>query len=689
MQDPIVGRVLDDRYAVRSRVAGGGMATVYTALDQRLDRLVAVKIMHPHLVTDEQFVRRFVHEARAAARLSHPNVVQVFDQGRDGDLLYLAMEYLPGLTLRELLTDRGALGAQESLDIIRPVLDALAAAHRAHLVHRDVKPENVILTEEGRVKVADFGLARAVTAATTTGTLIGTVAYLAPELVTGEASDARGDVYAAGVMFFEMLTGRQPFTGDTPIQVAYQHVHRSVPPASALAPDLDPGLDRGVAALTARDPRERPADAGAALALLDGLHPSGKPLPAAWGAVRPGATDHADPLPASGSPEAGSARPHDLTEPEGHPRIPIGNGGQARPAGGAGVTEVVDLSGGLHPTAALPELRRGAARVPTADLSVRRPPPGTPGPPRPRQDDATDRKRGRARRGRRGIVLVLFLALLGVAAGTAWYLLLGPGADRSTPPVVGRMQPQAVATLQAAGLRARIHQQYSDTVPAGQVMDSDPGPGRSVRRGSWVTLDVSMGPRLTAVPPLAGIDLATARSRLSDASLRVGDVRRTYDENVPAGRVVSSMPASGQQLRLDHEVDLVLSRGPAPVPVPDVRRTPQTDAVDTLVAGHLVGEVITVRYDADVPKGEVITQRPLGGTAARGSVVYLTISLGPVMVPVPHVVDQKYSDAKKLLESKGFHVKRQGMSVLDRVLTQSPGGGSSAPRGSTVTLTTV
>ena len=266
--DPLIGRVVDGRYAVEARIARGGMATVYLALDRRLDREVALKVMHPHLADDPQFTARFIREARAAARLPHPGVVAVFDQGEDHGLLYLAMEHLVGRTLREVLDELGVLTPGEALDVLEPVLDALAAAHAAGIVHRDVKPENVLLTDDGRIKVADFGLARAASAGTTTsGVLMGTAAYLAPELVARGVAGARVDVYAVGIMLFEMLTGVLPFTGDLPVQVAYRHVHEDVPPPSSVVPGLPPLLDVLVGAATARDPERRPVDAGALLAL--------------------------------------------------------------------------------------------------------------------------------------------------------------------------------------------------------------------------------------------------------------------------------------------------------------------------------------------------------------------------------------------------------------------------------------
>ena len=280
LADPLAGRLLDGRYAVTARIAHGGMATVYLAVDTRLDREVALKVMHAELARDDDFVRRFIGEAKSVARLSHQNVVAVFDQGADGPFLYLAMEYIPGRTLKELLREHGPFAPAVALDIMTGVLDGLAAAHASGIVHRDVKPENVLLTADGRVKVADFGLARAQAAAgqTRAGLLIGTVAYLPPEQVTGEATGPRSDVYSAGVMAFELLTGRQPFTGDTPLAVAYQHVNSAIPAPSSLVPGIPAAVDQLVLAATSRDPALRPADAGefarAARRVREGIRPA-------------------------------------------------------------------------------------------------------------------------------------------------------------------------------------------------------------------------------------------------------------------------------------------------------------------------------------------------------------------------------------------------------------------------------
>ena len=262
VSDPLVGQLLDGRYHVGPRLARGGMATVYEAHDNRLDRTIALKVMHPSLADDEEFVSRFIREAHSAARLSHPNVVAVYDQGADQGHVFLAMELVRGRTLRDLIRESGHLSPRQALEVLEPMLAALGAAHQAGLIHRDVKPENVLLSDDDRVKVADFGLARAVTGATShttaSGVLMGTVAYLSPEQVTRGVADPRSDVYAAGILLYEMLTGSKPYDGETAIQVAYRHVHDDVPPPSALVPGLPAELDQLVARATSRDPDGRP-----------------------------------------------------------------------------------------------------------------------------------------------------------------------------------------------------------------------------------------------------------------------------------------------------------------------------------------------------------------------------------------------------------------------------------------------
>lgn len=257
----LAGRLIASRYLVQSLVASGGMASVYRARDNVLEREVALKIIHPHLATDKSFVDKFRREAKMAAKLSHPNLVNVFDQGTDGEIIFLVMEFVPGITLRDAMNDFGLLDASRALEIIEPLTAGLAAAHSAGILHRDLKPENIFLDDNGNVKLGDFGLARAITQHTETGSVVGTVAYLSPELVTRGQADARSDIYSLGVMIFEMLTGRQPFEGEQAVQIAYQHANDRIPAPSSVKPGIPPLLDEIVLWATARNPKDRPANA--------------------------------------------------------------------------------------------------------------------------------------------------------------------------------------------------------------------------------------------------------------------------------------------------------------------------------------------------------------------------------------------------------------------------------------------
>jgi len=647
VQDPLVGRRLDGRYLVRSRIARGGMATVYLALDERLDREVALKVMHPHLADDPQFTTRFIREARSAAQLSHPNVVGVFDQGADGDVLYLAMEYLRGRTLREVITERGVLTPREALTVAEPLLDALATAHRVGIVHRDVKPENVILTDDGRVKVADFGLARAATSTTsTTGVLLGTVGYLAPEIVLHGTADTRSDVYAAGIVLFEMLTGRLPFTGPVPVQVAYRHVNEQVPVPSSVVPGLPAALDEVVAEATARDPEQRPDDAAALAARLRSAHAA---IPA----------DRLDVRPTVGAPDT----------------VAVADGN---------LTEVVAPAPVHHETRALPELGAPAASLgrPVGD---RPPPPGTP------TEDAELASLLARRRtmGMAALAAVLVLAL--VLAGAAWYFAAGPGAYTPTPGVVGLTADQATAKLRAAGLRSNQTQVFDETVASGSVVSTDPTAGDPVRKDGAVQLRVSRGPETVTVPKLVGSTEDDAVAALVAAHLAAGPSTTVYDDTVPKGQVVKADPAEGEKLRNGSTVTLTVSKGPQPVDVPIVTGKNRIAAEIMLRAVGLVPEYAPEVNSDDVPKDSVISQTPADGQAVPGDKVTLVVSKGPVLVQVPDVVGKQVGEARSILEAAGFSVRKANVlgGYFGTVRAQLPGGNSMAPKGSTIVLTIV
>lgn len=684
--DPIVGRLLDGRYQVGPKIARGGMATVYEALDLRLDRQVALKVMHSGLGDDADFARRFVREARAAARLSHPHVVGVFDQGDDDGTLFLAMEYVPGRTLRDLLRAEAPLPPTRALTLLEPVLAALGAAHAAGLVHRDVKPENVLLADDGRIKVADFGLARAVSAEThhtaTGGVLIGTVSYLAPELVVDSVADARADVYAVGVLLYEMLTGTKPHDGESAIQIAYKHVHEDVPPPSRVQRGIPPYLDALVARATSRDRAQRPADARVLLhhvhrvrqALESGLADDPdlvadlRPRPAVFPADHSGEGDTRD----------------DLAEELAALSRAAGFGGAEDGVHG-GATSAIPTdpwADGDEEPRTLPA--RSAAAVHQA--------PGIPARPHDRSPvaAATPIRPSRARRRRRALVLLLTLALLGGVVAGGWYLAVA--RYTTTPGVINLSQADARAKVEAAGLELEVADEvYSETVAAGSVISTDPAAGSRILDGGTVAAVISLGPERYEVPALRGETLADATSALEELRLEVGDVRRRYHERIPEGAVIASDPEAGTVLRPGAGVDLVVSRGRRPIEVVDFTGRDADRAEQELTDAGLRVER-TAEFSDTVPEGRVISQNPTSGTLFRRDVVRLVVSRGPELVEVPRVNGVGVEEATRRLREAGFEVatRRSNLYVgLEYVVDSDPGQGERAPRGSTVTLVLV
>jgi eukaryotic-like serine/threonine-protein kinase len=622
VKDPLVGRVLDGRYRVGSRLARGGMATVYEAHDSRLDRVVALKVMHPSLADDDEFVSRFIREAHSAARLSHPNVVAVYDQGADQGHVFLVMELVRGRTLRDLVREHGHLSPRQALEVLEPVLAALGAAHQAGIIHRDVKPENVLISDDGRIKVADFGLARAVTGhtshTTASGVLMGTVAYLSPEQVERGVADPRSDVYAAGILLYEMLTGLKPYDGETAIQVAYRHVHDDVPPPSQLVPSTPAELDALVAHATNRDPDQRPADARRMLA------------------------------------EVSSTR-RLLSDGE---LDTLGPALDAIPTQATDKTMVVDLR---EDRAAAP--RRGD----TGPLGA----PGNTGPvPR--------------RRSRGPLALALVVALALVLSGLVW-LYVAVLSQTTTPGLIGQTKAAAAAKAEKDGLDVSVKdREYSETIAKGRVISTDPDPGDSIDKGGTVGLVMSLGPERYAVPNVEGVQEERARAMLEDRNLAVASPERRYSSKVERGAVISTDPKVGTMVKPGTAISLVISNGVQPVAVPDVVEL-QLEEAQAQPAEAKLRYNVTEKFDDAVPEGVVMRQSPEAPTTApKNSVVQLVVSKGPREIDVPDVVGQPVASAQPAIEAAGFVVNvNQLPGGPGIVLEQSS---SKAPKGATITL---
>ena len=730
LSDPLVGRILDGRYRIGTRIARGGMASVYQASDLRLDRTVAVKIMHAGLGDDHEFAARFVREAKAAARISHPNVVAVYDQGDDNGVVFLAMELINGHTLRDVIRNDAPLSPARSMAFFEPVVAALAAAHRAGLIHRDIKPENVLIADDGRIKVADFGLAKAVSADTqhtaTGGVLIGTVSYLAPELVVDGRADARADVYAAGVMLYEMLTGKKPHDGESPIQVAYKHVHADVPAPSALIPRIPAYVDALVARATSRDRSMRPADA---TVLLHQVRRVGQ-------ALAEGVVDDpelvADLMPATIPEPAELGAAEDVEDTVAEPMRPAAVA--AASAVGFGMVTggpVVDDVGDTQPRQAPVGDEQSGQPVADQDwYDVEAPTHGVPAQDHPfDQDQPYDQENDRVfdiddiadedlaaafapgAAAVAGAVDVAATAhagavtaepVVGPAAGVGPGMFAHPGAQDGPSGWSG--SPYAEATAAIPGLRGPDE-------PGSQVGGSGrppkpakpPRQRRSMRGPLLVLLSVlliagaatgawwyGIG-RYTTTPGVLGLTQDQAETKLADAGLDVEVADPQYSEDVAKGQVIETDPPPGTKILRSGTVTITVSLGKERYKVPDVVGLTEDKAQDRIAARNLAfGESKRV-YSETVEKGRVISSDPKAGVKLkRDSVVNLVVSKGRQPIRFTDWTGKSVAAATKALEAKGLVVDASNEEYSDTVpagyiITQDPTSGP-LYKGDKVTL---
>ena len=637
--DPLIGLLVDERYRVTRRLARGGMATVYVAQDERLDRPVALKVMHPHLADSDAFVERFRREARSAARIVHPGVVSVFDQGVVTGQGFLVMELIDGTNLRQLLRAQGAFTIPQALRYTTDTLEALRAAHRVGVIHRDIKPENILVPSDGPAKVTDFGLARAASevSMSSTGNMLGTVAYIAPEIATTAEADARSDIYSVGIMLYEMLTGAVPWAGESPLQIASHHVSDDVPSPSAAQPWIPREIDDLVAALTAREPANRPADASDAIDLVAraaAAIPSN--LANRRAEVAPGERHRASETSALNT-EIMSAQ---FTRP--------------LPAPASSSVALVHTSGATQAAQAASPPKNSARAAAWIAL----------------------------------VVLLLVVAGLG---GRWWWTEYGPGSYLTMPETTGRTLTDVQADLDARGLRTQVEEEFSDDVDTGSVTRSDPEGGSSVHKRAEVQLYVSKGVDMKTVPEVTGKSQDEAQRSLTDAGLAVGAVTDAYSEDVPQGQVISQSVAAGTPLAHDSAVDIVLSKGREPLTVPTLSGLSASAAKSAIEDLGLVATP-TEAYSDTVAEGQVISQQTReGSTLHRGDSVAYTVSKGPEKVAIPDVVGLQREEARSLLESAGFTVKEEAIlgGFFGTVRSSDPAAGTMTKKGSTVTITIV
>ena len=660
--DLLTGRMLDRRYHVVSRIAHGGMATVYLATDTRLDREVALKVMHADLARDAEFVDRFIGEAKSVARLSHQNIVAVFDQGNDGQSLYLAMEYVPGPTLRALLRERRWLPWPEALAIMEPILAALAAAHQAGIVHRDVKPENVLITPDGRVKVVDFGLARASAAVgnTRAGVIIGSVAYIAPEQVTGAPTDARTDVYSAGIMLFEMLTGRQPYGGETPLAVAYAHVNSDVPPVSTLVGGVPPSVDQLVRAATSRDPQWRPPNAEVFLRVVRSLR--GVPEPAdsvsgAWTAPTGSAATSADMM-ALGDSFNGDTFNGDSFNGAGYGTGEYSATGRYE-TGGAPFngTSIIGAGYGGYGTE-----------------------PGASGPGEPGGREPFLQRWLFSRR--LAFVAVAVVAVIGLGGGSWW---LTSGRYTTVPSVAGLAAAAARQELVQAGFKVTTGAtEIDNNVPKNDVISTSPS-GRALP-GATVTLTVSLGPKMIKVPSVAGQQsLADAERVLRAAGLTVSSTPKPVGVSgtVVLNAVAGTLPPAGTPWPQNQPVTVEVVAG---LSLPSLVGQDVNAIQQWAGQNHIQLQQTPVQ--SNQPQGIIVAQgTPAGTPVAPGSTVAVSVSEGPPEVPIPgNLIGQPFQQVQQTLVGLGFQVNgQQQFNFGQKVTSINPSG--QAPAGSTITVT--
>ena len=662
--DVLLGVLIERRYRIDALIARGGMSSVYLGMDLRLDRPVAVKVMDPRFSADPQFLARLEFEARSVARLKDPGLVAVYDQGADGDYAFLVMELVQGGTLRELLRERGPMPPHAVTAVAAPVLGALGAAHRAGLVHRDVKPENVLISDDGEVKVVDFGLVRAIAAAgiTSNSVILGTAAYLSPEQVETASADARSDVYSTGILVFEMLTGRTPFTGDTALGLAYQRLHNDVPPPGSVIPGVPREFDEFVLTATARNPADRYRDGHHMRQVLDeiadDLQLPAFTVPAPTRSAeretmvafrdrqqhRPGAAvdpDLTDPLPARAAaqpdvrnPTRVQTLPPDTRHPEGH--------------------------GPPQPPTPPPAYAQG-------------PPPGSP----MLLSHAAEFEERRRKSRRNALIWVLVVVLLAATLGVAgWWL--GSGRFTTVPELNGMDRVAATEAIEDAGLDVVDKPTYDNELPVDQVMAIEPAPGTRVSRFSDVDLSYSVGQ--PKVPDLSSGDpLAVVEKRLRDRTLTPVVARQQYSATAPKGSVVSLSPSSGTTVAVGSEVQIITSRGPEPISVPDVAGRDQDDATALLKTAKLKAGTVRKEFSPDVDGGKVIGTDPGAGTLAEpGSTVTLVVSDA---IKVPDLSGKTPDEARRVLQDAGLIAQDGGTSTdgdakAGTITTASPAFGA-------------
>ena len=629
----LTGELIDNRYLLQRLIASGGMATIYAGIDTRLDRPVAVKIMHAHLANDEAFVSRFIKEAKATAALSHPNIVSIQDQGwNEGGppAVFLVMELVEGSTLRDFLNQQGAVSIEQMFQLMTPVISALAAAHKIGIIHRDIKPENILISKDGRVKVADFGLARNMAIGQTmtveSSVVLGSVSYLSPEQVQRGVADARSDIYAVGIVLFEMLTGGKPYEGETPIQIAYRHVNDRIPTLQSIKSDIPITISELVHAATAPNPDHRPKDAEELLNKFREIQAQ------------------IDPKKRQMSLEL-DLPPSMMKSVTKRGKVSVGSA----------------LEGLKEKTSQL---------ISTKPIKVSKP-----------EDSIGTKKRKVSKRVKRNRIIALLL-LIGLVFGGFRLLNIG---KISVPSLVGMSQTEASKSLEPLGLDLEIIEEvFSEDIPKGRVIASKPGGGGKISPDEKVGLILSKGQERILIPRLNGLTPDVASAQLSSLGLTVGEINEIFDMKIAAGYVIATEPKETMAVKRKAIVNLIVSKGVEQISLQSYVGKGGEQALSELTE---MGFDVDAEYkfSDSVFKGQVISQSPEKmESIGKGSKIDLTISKGPEFVFVPNVLGKNKNDASLDLENLGLRVKIKGSGKVNNI---SPAIGAKVKQGAVITLT--
>ena len=629
----LTGELIDNRYLLQRLIASGGMATIYAGIDTRLDRPVAVKIMHAHLANDEAFVSRFIKEAKATAALSHPNIVSIQDQGwNEGGppAVFLVMELVEGSTLRDFLNQQGAVSIEQMFQLMTPVISALAAAHKIGIIHRDIKPENILISKDGRVKVADFGLARNMAIGQTmtveSSVVLGSVSYLSPEQVQRGVADARSDIYAVGIVLFEMLTGGKPYEGETPIQIAYRHVNDRIPTLQSVKSDIPITISDLVHAATAPNPDHRPKDAEELLNKFREIQAQ------------------IDPKKRQMSLEL-DLPPSMMKSVTKRGKVSVGSA----------------LEGLKEKTSQL---------ISTKPIKVSKP-----------EDSIGTKKRKVSKRVKRNRIIALLL-LVGLVFGGFRLLNIG---KISVPSLVGMSQTEASKSLEPLGLDLEIIEEvFSEDIPKGRIIASKPGGGGKISPDEKVGLILSKGQERILIPRLNGLTPDVASAQLSSLGLTVGEINEIFDMKIAAGYVIATEPKETMAVKRKTIVNLIVSKGVEQISLQSYVGKGGEQALSELTEmGFDVDAVY--KFSDSVFKGQVISQSPEKmESIGKGSKIDLTISKGPEFVFVPNVLGKNKNDASLDLENLGLRVKIKGSGKVNNI---SPAIGAKVKQGAVITLT--